>query len=180
MDSNGINLLRTQSVLSQEEVLLLGRIKLVSFIAVICVVVVGIFVGGAYFAAKLQHNQLEDKRVSLSKSISAQAKKQILLLSLQDRIPIIKKTLDAQYPWDKVVENLVQIVGPPYLKTLAIGQNNILNVTAEAKSLEDIEAMITESLKQTQEKKIRSPQISSMTIAKDGGINITFIFIPIL
>jgi hypothetical protein len=139
-----------------------------------------LFVGGAYFAAKLQFNQLDDKRTALSKTIAAQAKKQILLLSLQDRIPIIQKTLDIQYPWDRVVEDLVAIVGPPYLKTLAIGQNNILNVSARADTLEEVETMVKEALRQTQEKKIRSPQLNSLQIAKDGTIDLTFTFIPIL
>lgn len=110
MDSNGINLLRTQSVLSQEELAFLERFRVISGMIIAVVLGIGIFVGGAYLAAKFQYDRLEERRVTLARSITAQAKKQILLLSLQDRIPIIQKTIEAQYPWDTVVENLVSVV----------------------------------------------------------------------
>lgn len=179
MDSNGINLLRTQSVLSQEELAFLERFRVISGMIIAVVLGIGIFVGGAYLAAKFQYDRLEERRVTLARSITAQAKKQILLLSLQDRIPIIQKTIEAQYPWDTVVENLVSVVRPPFLKTLVIGDNNLLAITAQADSLEDVEVMVKEILKQTTEKKIRSPYISSMQVSHNGKIDINFSFIPI-
>lgn len=180
METPAINLLRTQSVLTPEQLLILSKLRLASFIISGLFLGIGIFVGISYVAARTQLNNLENQRITIARQISQQAKKQVLLLNLQDRLPVIGKVMDAQYPWDRVIADLSLLALPPNLKTIAITQNNAITMTVQAKSLEEVSQMVRTSIQLSVDKKIRTPQISSIQISQQGTIDITLTLIPIL
>jgi hypothetical protein len=180
MDSMNINLLRTRSTLSQEELIFLQKLRFFSIAVISAVFIVGLFVGIAYIAGGMQYDRLERKRLALSRLINIQAKKQILLLSLQERIPIIEKVFDSQYSWDKVIDNIIEIISPPFLKRFSIEEDSTVHIMAHVNSLEELESIVVRTVKQAEEKKIRSPVINSLVVEKDGKIEARFTFTPML
>jgi hypothetical protein len=178
MKEISINLLRSQSVLSSTELVLLEKIKFFSVVMLIALLVSGIFVSGAFAAAQLRLNALDSERTSLIRRISLQARKEALLLSLKDRVSSLEKTLNSQYPWQDILNAVSQIAQPPQLQTLAIDQKNVLSLGLSLQSLEELQG-ITQTVEQlANQKKIREPVLDSLQSSVDGSMKLNIRFIP--
>lgn len=173
-----INLLKTQSVLSARELILLSRLKLVGIALLIMLLTSGLFVGTAFFAANLRLQGLENDRVTITRRIALQARKEVLLSSLKDRLPAIERVLDNQYPWNEIMSYVGQIAAVPSLTSLTMDDNSVVTLRIEATTLEDIEAMTQKLFQLTQQKKITFPGLSSLSLSKEGGYEVTLYFTP--
>lgn len=178
MKELGINLLRSQSILSQTEQVLLEKLKLVAVILLIALLVVGTVAGGFFAVATIRLNALSSEREVTVRRISLQAEKEVLLRTLKDRISALEKTVASQYPWKAILDAVNQIVQPPTLETLSIDNQNTLSLGLSLNSLAELQT-ITESVEElAQAKKIRQPVIQSLNQTEGENIKVSIRFIP--
>jgi hypothetical protein len=180
MDQFSINLLKTKSGLSGEERLILQQVWRIARGVAIITFLLGVAIATAFIVMRLRLASLEDKRTAISRSISQQARKQILLLAIHDRLPVIEKAIGTQYPWDRVIGDLSVIASPPRLKSLTVGQNTTITLRAHANTLEEVGQMVESTIALTKAKKIMKPQIVSLAVSDVGGLDISFSLVPVL
>lgn len=179
MKDVGINLLRSQSVLSTTELMLLEKIKIVVIAVLVCTLASGVFAGVAYVAAQLRMNAIENERSVLLRRISLQARKEALLLSLKDRVPSLEKTVNSQYDWKVILGAVSRIAQPPQLKSLSIDEKDTLTLGLTVDSLEEIEQMTNAVKVLARDKQIKDPVIESLQTVESNKIELNIRFIPI-
>lgn len=180
MEQYSINLLKTKSNLSGTDRIILQQLNRFASGIAIFTFIVGVIICSTFIFLKLRLSSLENKRTTITRSISQQARKQILLLAIRDRLPVIEKAIDTQYPWDRVIGDLSVIASPPALKSLTVGQNTTITLRAHANSLEEIGQMVESTIALTQAKKIMQPQIISLSASAEEGLDITLSLVPVL
>jgi hypothetical protein len=179
-DKQNINLLRTQSTLSPEEITLLSRLKIVCFFVVVFICICGLFVGTAYLAAKLRIDNLTIERSNTMRQLTLNSRKEAMLVALKQRIPVVDLAIKKQYSWDKIIEFVTYIVNPPILKSLSIDESYVLTLTIEANSLDEIKEIVQKTEELTIAKKIKNSRIQSLDSNKDGKVNTLIMFTPVL
>ena len=175
-----INLLRTQSTLTQEEVLLLAKLRVAAIVVTAIVLCIGVFVGVSFMAAKFRLDSLTAQQTEANRQLVLNSKKEVLLLSLKSRLPLINKGVALQYPWQSILATVSQIVVPPNLHTLSIDENNVLSLDVSANSLEEIQDMINKTSTLSQSNNLKSPHIQSLQSQTGGKLDATIQFTPSL
>ncbi|MCX8008673.1 MAG: hypothetical protein N3A54_03125 [Patescibacteria group bacterium] len=171
-----INLFRS-SVMRERELLFLRKLRLISFIFLTIIISFGILTGIFYFLGKIEYDGLEENRSYLSMSIGNQAKKQTLLISLQERLPMIQRILDSRNSFENVISTIQDIVSEQNIKTISmIEQTKIVTMTIQANSLEEIQSITSRILQKIEDGKIRSPIINSLVMKQDGIFEVVFSF----
>jgi len=178
-EDQSINLLRVQSVLSNVETAFLLRLRLISIVMTIVVLTIGAFIGTAYLAAKLRLDTVTNDKSNALKILSYNSKKEALLLGLKDRIPLIDKAVESQYPWDKIMDTVSGIVSPPQLQGLTIDTKNTLKLEVDLGSLEEMNDIVGKTKEMVKSKQIKNPRIESLNADKNGKIKVSVMFTPV-
>jgi hypothetical protein len=174
-----INLLRVQSALSNEEAVFLARFRLMSTVLTVIVLIIGFLVGTSYFAATLRLNSVTNDKSNALKILSFNSKKEALLLALKDRVPLAQAAIKSQYPWDRIIDAVTEIVTPPQLTSLTIDANDTLTIEVILGSLEEMDDLVRKTENLIASKRIKNTHIESLSTSKDGKIQASVSFIPI-
>jgi hypothetical protein len=182
MDSQrqSINLLRMHSALSSEEAVILSRLKIVAIVMAVFVLLCGVFVTIAFFAARIRLDTVTAEKSNTLKLIAFNSRKEALLVGLKERIPLINGIINNQYSWNKITDAVTQIISPPFLKSITINTNNVLTLGIEVGSLEEMNDIVQKTEELTKLNKIKNPRIESLDTQGDGTINSFIVFTPIL
>jgi hypothetical protein len=175
-----INLLRTQSALTNNEVLLLGKIRFISLIGTVIILLIGCIVGGLYVYANVRLTSLQEEAKSKEHELVLNSKKESLLVALKHHLPIVEQVIKNQYNWDGVISTVGQIVEPPALKALVVDANNTLTLNIEVRSLEETADIVNKTIGLSQDNKLKNAKIESMQVFPDGHVEGIITFVPIL
>ncbi|MFZ5845381.1 MAG: hypothetical protein ACOY0S_02830, partial [Patescibacteria group bacterium] len=134
--SGNINLLKPETGPTTLLALSAEKWRLVSYLGLFLVVVVGLVAAGVYFLFKTQKEALEDSRMQAVRRINAQKDKEGFLLTLHERLSLIEKALASQRPWAQALETAGQIALPPKLASISVDDDSRVTLTIEAESLE--------------------------------------------
>ncbi len=177
-----INLFRPTSRFSDQERALFRKLRIYSAIVLFFIIALSAFVAIAYLAGATQYSRLEEERAFLAKSVSAQAKKEILLLSFQERVPVVQQIMKNQQPLDNLLGSLAEIASPLSIQTVSFNKehNYQVQTTITTDSLEEMQEIIGRVLQKTEERDIHSPYIQSLSIGGNGKVEAILRFAPIL
>lgn len=179
--SIAINLFRPTSRFSEQELSLFRKLRVYSAITLFVMIVISVFVGISYMAGANQFARLEEERLFLAKSISAQAKKEVFLLSFQERIPVAQQIMNNQYRFDRIFDALIEIASPSSMQTISFNKenNDEMTVTITADSLKEVQGVVDRVLKKKQERIIHNPFIQSLSVGSNGDVELVLRFRPI-
>lgn len=178
--TGSINLFRSQSALSSQELLLLSRLRFVSVVCTSIVVGIGVVLASLFTYAQLRLNALESEKKSINSQLSLNANKEVLLIALKDRAPILEQIMKNQYNWDGVISTVGQIVQPPNLKLLEVDANNTLTLNVGTHSLDETNEIIARTIELSQQNKLKNAKIDSLEMTSDGQVEATIKFVPVL
>lgn len=158
---------------------LMEKLKVIGFVAIGLVAIIGTLTITGFFTFLFQKNQLEQEEKSLLAKISQQSKKEGLLVSLKQRLPVVEKIIAAQAPWERVIDVISSIAQPPVLTTIEAADKSVIKLTLKASSLEEASAIVIKLIDLTNQNKIKSPQLLGLNLLKDGLIQMSVSFVPV-
>lgn len=176
-----INLLREPPSISQEEEYVFHKLRLyASFILLITIVFGAVFIV-VYFIFVGQLNRLEEDRSFLARSINSQAKKELLLLSFQERVPMVQRIINAQPSIKKIFDIIEEIIPSSVIKKLSYEEkSNQVNVTIFTNSFEEVQEIISRLMEKSKEGKIIALSTDSLAVLNDGKTEAVLTFRPIV
>lgn len=137
----------------------------------------GLIIGVIYFLGLSKHQQLEAVKNQLHTLIKQDVMKEGLLVSLKQRSVIASKALEAAKPYGKLFPLLQTIAPQNYYTSLSIDDVGRSTVSLELPSVESAVSTIANVLRETEEKKLRNPQMMSFYLKETGIVQLTLSFI---
>lgn len=138
---------------------------------------IGLIIGVIYFFGLSKQKQLEAIKEELRIVIQQEVVKEGLLVSLKQRSVIASKALEAAKPYGKLFPLLQTIAPQNYYTSLSIDDVGRSTVSLELPSVEDAVSTIANVLVQTEEKKLRNPQMMSFYLKETGVVQLSLSFI---
>jgi hypothetical protein len=178
MKEIGINLLKTQQALTPYELASLHRVKMLSVTSLVALLTVGTIVGSAFFIATQRINALENERLSVMRKLTLAARKEVMLLSLKERIPVTRRTMESQHDWNTIINAIKSVAVPPLLVGFEIDAKNSLVVDIEATNLDEIYAAALKINQLVVSSVIKKPVIKELVQSEDGLVRASFEFEP--
>jgi hypothetical protein len=173
---NTINLIATKTGLSPQVELIEKSLQRASFIAIIVFLAAGAAVGGFYALYSAQMSSLETERTQLRSQINAAKNNEGLLVSIKDRTRIVEKAMSSQKPWGKMLDLLGTVAVPPTLATVSVDDENLIDITIQGATIDEIVSPINVLIAYAQEGKIKNPKLTSIQFGKSGQVNISLTF----
>lgn len=177
MAKSEINLLNKASG-NQATVVILEKIlsKLTwGTLTVLCVL--GVIIGSLYLYASTQQKRQDMRKAQLVASLKELASKEGILVSLKQRSAIAAKALNAARPYGELFPLLERIAPSEYFTNLSIDEVGRSTVTLTLPSVDEAVTVISNVLVQFDEKKIRSPQLSSFSLKETGIVQLSLSFL---
>lgn len=137
----------------------------------------GVVGGGIYYYMKVRYDQVVQTKQDLSRAVEQNATKEGLLASLKQRTALIAKILGVQKPAGNVFDVLFSFVPPDQISTVSVDEKDNVSVTVHAASIADVISITDGLIKQATARRVRAPQLVSLTIGRTGGFDIGLSFI---
>jgi len=115
----------------------------------------------------------------LSQVISQSTAKEGLLVSVKQRSALTSKILGVQHPVGKVFDTLSTVVTSGQMTAVSLDDHNKVLLTIHAQSITDVISITDTLIKQTTTNFVRSPQLVSLTLGHDGGVDVGLSFIAV-
>lgn len=179
MPEKTINLIRASSggVISMNPY---GELmKKVSTWIVVALLVSGVVVGVAYAYLTMRSGQLAIEKQSLSATIAADATIEGLLLTIHQRIAAIQKIQGVSRPVANLLSLLSDFATPDEIASVSLDNNGKASVAMHVTSVAAAQQIVTGIMKDTGTR-LRSPQLTSLSLGADGDINLAVSFTPVL
>jgi hypothetical protein len=173
MDSeHSINLIQTSTGLSPQAVIMMTLFRTLSLWVLAIFIVSGVAVGGIFYYLRIRNEELTAKQQQLSQSIAQNATAEGLLVSVTQRSALTKKIVDIQQPVDTVFDTLAVFVSPGEITNVSLEDNDTVSVMIHAQSITEVISMTDALVKLTSANRIRAPQLVSLALGNDGGIDV--------
>lgn len=175
-----INLLKAKSaanVLPEGVEVSLNRFALASVIG-LCVV--GVFVSGAFFWLRFQHESLLGKRDEYSNEIINNSVKEGLSTAIKEHISVTSKALKAQKPYAFLLDSLGVVAPPGKLTNIAVDETGRARLTIRASSIEETLDMTNAIIALTKQGKFKGPDLTSFQFGKSNEVLFSVSFVPVL
>ncbi len=165
-----INLFDTKASLSPtwqiiEKYLIVVRYYLLGFVCIVGVVLVV-----AYGVIRMRTSQLDVTEKQLFQTIQNQNMKEGMLLALRARITALKNILTVQFSVAPYIDTTLLLARPPQLTSFSIGEKNTVQISVELPTMSDAVSLMETIVKLVDENKIRIPNLTSLTVNKNGSI----------
>lgn len=173
-----INLIQTKTRISPELILLAQRLRVFGLAALAGTVALGIVIGLLFFEFQRERSLTASDKQRLLTTISQMARRESLYVSLKNRIPLVTRALNSEKQWGAVMNTVGSIAMPPTLYGISIDDHNVVQSNYRTNSLTNVSQWIAAITDLVNKRAIRSPQLSSFQLSKDGTILVGFSFIP--
>lgn len=173
-----INLLRTKTRLSPEALVLADRLRVVSWVSIGITLVVGIVTGLLFLEFQRERDAVAVEKKQALSVIAANARKETLYNSLKDKIPQVTKALNSEKPWGQILDTVSTVALPPKLLSVSVDDRQVVLLSLKTTSFDDAAAWIASVIDLAGRKSIRSPQLVSLQLSKEGNILLSLSFIP--
>ncbi len=165
-----INLFDTKASLSPswqlvEKYLVIIRQYLLGFVCI-----VGMLLVVVYGVIRMRTQQLDVEQKQLSQTIQNQNMKEGLLLALRARITSLKRILDVQFSVAPYIDTTLLLARPPLLTSFSIGEKNTVQISVELPTIQEAVSLMEAVVKLVEEHRIRTPNLTSLTVNKNGSI----------
>ena len=127
-----------------------------------------------YFLSQL--TSLEATRTELRSQINTAKNKEGLLTSIKDRTRIVERAMASQRPWAETLDLLGTVAVPPALSSVSVDEQNKIEITIQASSIDEMRAPVATLISYANEGKIRNPILQSVQFDKNGLVSIAVSF----
>jgi hypothetical protein len=98
---------------------------------------------------------------------------------VKERVGVVKKVDATRKPWAEIIDATSLVAIPPQLQAIVQDDQNRMALNIKVGTLEETLSMAQTVLSLHRENRIKSPQLSSLTINRDGTIAFGFSFVPV-
>ena len=173
-----INLFKTKAI-SEKFLDVATQLRRMSYLALFILVIIGGAVGFAFVFIRGVHESRTNEKNRLTQTLTQYNRREGLLLSVKERVETVKKVDATRKPWVDIVNAVSQVAAPPQLQAIVQDDQNRMALNIRVETLEETLTMTQTVLSLTRENLIKNPQLSSLTINRDGTIAFGFSFIPV-
>ncbi len=173
-----INLIRTKTRLSPELLALADRLRVIGWVALVSVIVVGMLTGLVFLELQRERQMVSAEKERLLATIAKSARKESLFVSLKDRIPLVTRALNTQKPWGQILDMVSTIAVPPDVYSISVDDHQMVLVNLKTTSFAEVSRWISRVTDLVGAARIRSPQLVSFQLLKGETILLTVSFIP--
>ena len=174
-----INLIRAKIAMSPQVEMVTVLFRKLSLWALAILIVSGVLVSGIFYYLQIRRDQLIHTQQQLSQVISQSETKEGLLVSVKQRSALTSKILGVQHPVGKVFDTLFTVVTSGQMTAVSLDDHNKVLLTIHAQSITDVISITDTLIKQMTTNLVRSPQLVSLTLGKDGGVDVGLSFIAV-
>lgn len=178
INEEAINLFKTKA---QPEIFVDVGVQLrrMSYLALAVLIVIGGVVGIAYVYVRGVHASRENERNRLQQTLAQYNRREGLFLAVKERVGVVKKVDAIRKPWVTIIDATSQVAIPPQLQAIVQDDQNRMALNINVDTLEETLLMAQAVLALYRENRIKGPQLSSLTINRDGTIQFGFSFVPV-
>lgn len=175
--STDINLLKAKTLLTPQMLLIEEQLRKSSLIFLGLLLVVGMFFGVGYLILRQKYEGLFQKRQAAKVAIAGEIRKEGLLMSIKDRLVLVKKVLDSQESWPEVLVLTARIMGGKNTSFSINGKREI-GLSIKTDSLEEAFIVVDQVLTEANAKTLVKPVLDGVQYQKDGKVNLSLTFTP--
>jgi hypothetical protein len=151
-------------------------LRKLSLWALLLLSISGIFVSGTYYYMLIRRDQLTSTKQRLSDIIAQNPTKEGLLVSVQQRSALITKIFGVQKPVSKVFDTVDAFVSGSQMSVIALDDRNIVSLSIHAQSITEVISITDMLITQAAQNQVKAPQLVSLTLGKDGGVDLGLSF----
>lgn len=174
-----INLIQTKTAISPQAGMVTEFLRKLSLWALASLIVSGVAVSGIFYYLQVREEQLILTRRRLLESITQSTTKEGLLFSVKQRVALTNKILGVQQPVSKVFDTLTAFSTPDQITAVSLDDHNKVSLMIHAQSITDVVSMTDALVGQTTANRVRAPQLVSLSLGKDGGVDVGLSFIAV-
>lgn len=174
-----INLIQTKIEINAQTEIVTVLLRRISLWALALLIVSGLIVSGIFYYVRARDEQLTRTKLQLSQIVTENFTKEGLLASIKQRTAQITKILGVQKPVKNVFDILVLLGPPDQISSVSLDDANKVSLMISARSITEAVSVSDALVRETFLKRVRSPQLISFVLGKDGGIDIGVSFIAV-
>lgn len=174
-----INLIRTKTAMSPQAGMVAELLRKLSLWSLAILIVSGVVVSGIFYYLRVREEQLANTKRQLSESIAQSTTKEGLLVSVKQHVALMNKILGVQQPVSKVFDTLAAFSTPGQMTAVSLDDHYKVSLMIHAQSITDVVSITDALIKQTTINRVRAPQLVSLSLGKDGGVDVGLSFIAV-
>jgi len=148
--------------------------------SLIVFIISGIIVGGALAYFQVRAAALVSDKNSFVGLVNTDTTKEGLLLAVRQRAGVVGKILTGQKNLNVFFDMIGKFVQPAQISSIAMDDTNKTVVAAHVSSVADATGVVDSLLVLSAANQVTKPELTSFTLSKDGGFDISVSFAPVL
>lgn len=175
-----INLLKAKTALSPSFVALERHLHIASYAVLIGTLSVSLFLGVGYTVLRSRLGVLilaQQKYVTL---IANQSRKEVLLVSIKDRLSALDKIIASQKNWVVAFDLIARVLGGQPLNSFSVNDEQQVSMSITVFSIEEAISLVDRIALEMHDKKLIRPTLESLHYGKNGSVDLSIVFIPTL
>jgi len=173
---NTINLIRTKTTNSSQFDAIEASLRRSGFIFLIIVLCLGLLLGLLYILFSSEEKNLLTQKNRYVTQVSNDKDAEGYFRSIKDRTRIVTMAMTSKKPWSKLLDEVSAFVKPPNLSRIEVDGANMIILTVNADSVDDILPIANAIMAKAQANNFINPLLSSFQITKTGNVLATFSF----
>lgn len=179
MSDTQINLIKKDIEIETRVSYIEDMIRAAAMWAMGAVLVAGVLVAGLFFYYQYAVQGGEVAKATLIRDINTHKIKEGLLISLNGRLGIAKKALDATKPWGALFPLMTRIAPENWFSSLSIDETGKVTISLELPSVNDAVNVVTQVIILSKERLLKIPMMSGFSLREDGKVYMLLSFYPI-
>jgi len=180
MEDNAINLFQNKVTYSPKLAVIERYLRMTRSIFLLGVLGVGLLTLIVYGIFQFQQRSLETKRQTLYEAVKQDVTKEAMLIALRARVSSLKKIMTYQISIAPYIDTTLLIASPPQLSTFSLGDQNSIHIEVQSETVEQAISVVETVMTLTEEKKIKNPVVTSITLDKNGTVMMGFTYSVVL
>ncbi len=174
-----INLIQTRAASNPQMEIVATLLRRLSLWALAILIVSGIAVSVIFYYVRAREEQVTQTKQELSLIVTQSTAKEGLLASVKQRAGQITKIFGVQKQVSKVFDLVDTLISPNQITSVSLDDANNVSLVIHAQSITEAVSITDALVRETVLKRVRSPQLVSLVLGKDGGIDIGLSFIAV-
>lgn len=180
MTNTEINLIKRDVVSMQSFTGIEEKLRIIAWWFLVGLFGVGLIIGSLFLYLNAGIHQLENEETQLSRQIDAQSVKEVMLITLKERVGIAEKALAAARRWGNLFPILANLAQPVQLNSLSVEETGRVSLILKLASVDEAVTVVTNTINLSDQKIVRTPQLLSFFVKQDGSVQMGLSFVPVL
>lgn len=148
--------------------------------SLLILVVAGLATGAAYSYFSQKQQQVLTDQTAITQSVSNDSLKEGLLLAVKQRSAVSQKLLGSKKDTDAIFSLIAIFIPPSSLSSITIDDTDKTIMSAHVASISEAVPVVDGLLAAVDAGKASKPILEKFILTKDGGLDLTMSFVPIL